>query len=91
MGITTLDKPQPFLNSKGAKAFILITASPGEREDVLQELKKLKGLREAHIVIGTYDIIARLETENYEVLNEHIKSKIRKMRGVRRARTLIVI
>jgi len=90
MSLTTLNTPRHFQAENGAEAFILIATSLGKKDEVLQELKKLNGVKEAHKIIGSYDILARLKTENYQALNDNLKRKIRDIRGVRSTIILIV-
>lgn len=90
MSLTTLNTPRHFQAENSAEAFILIATSLGKKDEVLQELKKLNGVKEAHKIIGSYDILARLKTENYQALNDNLKRKIREIRGVRSTIILIV-
>lgn len=89
MSLTTLNKSQPFSINKHAEAFMLITTAPGEEKKVLQTLVKFDELTEAHAVNGSYDILAKFRTENYERLNDLLKMRIKKIEGVNRARVLL--
>ena len=45
-------------------AYVLINTETGAMEDVLKILKKIEEIKEAHMVYGVYDIIAKVETES---------------------------
>lgn len=74
-----------------ATAFVLINAEIGAESDVLRELKGIPEVKEAHMVYGVYDIIARVETETMQELKEVISWKIRRLDKVRSTLTMIVV
>lgn len=43
------------------QAFVLINSEIGAEEEVLRNLKKFESVKEAYIVYGVYDIVARVE------------------------------
>jgi len=62
------------------------------REDeVLRNLKPFPEVKEAYMVYGVYDIIARLETETLQDLKEAISRKIRRLEKVLSTLTMIVV
>ena len=71
------------------RAFVLINAEPGTEAEVLEALKAIPEVREAHMVYGIYDIIARVETGTSEELKNAIEWKIRRLDKVRSTATLI--
>lgn len=44
-------------------AFVLVKTEIGAENEVLKELRSIQEVKEAHMVYGGYDIIARVETE----------------------------
>ncbi|MEM2893239.1 MAG: Lrp/AsnC ligand binding domain-containing protein [Candidatus Bathyarchaeia archaeon] len=74
-----------------ATAFVLINAEIGAESDVLRELKEIPEVKEAHMVYGVYDIIARVETETMQELKDVISWKIRRLDKVRSTLTMIVV
>jgi len=52
-------------------------------------MRKLPGLSEVHQLFGQFDMIARVETKDYDVLCDTVLSKIRTIGGVTSTRTLI--
>jgi DNA-binding Lrp family transcriptional regulator len=69
----------------------MINAEIGAEPEVLEGLKKIPEVKEAHIVYGVYDIIIRLEAETMKDLKDVISWKIRRFEKVRSTITMIVI
>lgn len=74
-----------------ATAFVLINSTLGAEDEVLKSLKDIKEVREAHMVFGVYDIIARIETDTMQELENVISWKIRRLDKTRGTITMIVI
>ncbi len=74
-----------------ATAFVLLNAELGAETEVMKGLKMIDGVKEAHIVYGVYDIIARIEAETMEDLKNIISWKVRRIHRVRSTITMIVI
>ena len=70
-------------------AFVLINAEIGSETEVLKALKAIPEVKEAHMVYGVYDIIARIETETMQDLKDSISWKIRRLNKVRSTLTMI--
>lgn len=47
-------------------------------------------MKEAHLVYGVYDIIAKIEAESMEKLNETVAAKIRRIPEIRSTLTMNV-
>ena len=71
------------------RAYILINAEAGAESEVLEALKAIQEVKEAHMVYGVYDIIARLETKTMEELKNVVSWKIRRLYKVRSTITTI--
>jgi len=74
-----------------ATAFVLINAEIGAESEVLNGLNDVSEVKEAHMVYGVYDIIARIETETMQDLKDIISWKIRRLDKVRSTLTMIVV
>ena len=70
------------------KAYVLINCDLGKENEILDTLRKIKSVKEAHGTFGAYDIIAEVMTENSEQLREDITWKIRKLSYIRATLTL---
>jgi len=73
-----------------AAAYILMNIDSGKVGKAHTALKRIKGVREAHIVAGTYDIIAFVEANNFDQLGQRILMEIQTISGIHRTTTAIV-
>lgn len=60
-------------------------------EDVLKILKKIEEIKEAHMVYGVYDIIAKVETESLGKLKNMRSYQIRSIDKIRSTYTMIAM
>jgi DNA-binding Lrp family transcriptional regulator len=73
------------------EAFVCINASPDSVEDVFQELKACDDVQEAFMVHGVYDIIARVNGETFEDLNNIIDRRIKRLSQVQTVLSILMI
>jgi len=71
-------------------AYILVTTKSGAEKDVLTALKKVPNMKNARMLYGEYDIIAKIQLTDIAALNEYLLANIRPISGVERTSTLIV-
>ncbi len=74
-----------------AIAYVLINCDLGFDVEIIDEIKQLEEVKEAHGVFGAYDILVKLESDNVENLKDVITWKIRKLNRVRSTLTLMTI
>lgn len=72
-------------------AYCLISTDPGKSSDIFEEVEDLEGVVSVEAVTGSYDLVARIETESFELLTETVFSKIRGIDGVTSTSTLTVV
>ena len=72
-------------------AYVLITCDLGSEAEIIDELKQLTNVKEAHGILGAYDILAKVESANVKNLRETITWKIRTLNRVRSTLSLMVI
>jgi len=72
-------------------AFVMITAETGRDSEVLNELKKVEHVKEACLTYGAYDVVAKVEAETREKLEEVITEKVRRLKGTKSTLTMIVV
>ena len=70
--------------------YVMITCDVGFEKSVIAELKKVSLVKEIKEVMGEYDIIVKLESNNSDELKNIIPLKIRKIPNIRTMLTLIV-
>ncbi len=79
-----------FNASQGTEAFALISTAFNEEKKVLEKLRQVKELTEAHNVRGTYDILAKFKTKSQEDMSELMNGRIKKIEGVKGTRILLL-
>jgi len=72
------------------KAYILIVTSMGKESEVVEFLRKIKGVIEANAVYGEYDVVAELQNKDLQGLNKII-AEVRRNPSILRTVTLIVM
>ena len=71
-----------------AIGFVLINAAPAHEHEVYNKLSKVPEIVEVHPLFGEFDIIAKIEAENFEKLGTLVVEKIRSIKGVIDTKTL---
>ena len=72
-------------------AYSLISAELSKLAEVLNKVRKVKGVRLAECVTGPYDIVARIEAETMEDLTRAAFVELKSIEGVTSTVTLIVV
>ncbi len=67
---------------------MLINTQAGKEREVVKEAKKFPGVTEAKVVYGEYDVIVRIELNDFSILSETV-TLIRKISGIIKTVTLI--
>ena len=68
--------------------FVLMHVSPLHEYEVFNKLSKLHEIIELHPLFGEYDLIAKIEAEDYESIGKIIINKIRTIEGIIDTKTL---
>ena len=72
-------------------AFVMVKTGAGESERLLEAIRDIEAITEAHIVAGTYDIIGEIDTEEvYDVL-QTASTEIQNLEGVTDTKTYIAM
>ncbi|MEK6807545.1 MAG: Lrp/AsnC ligand binding domain-containing protein [Nanoarchaeota archaeon] len=71
-------------------AFVLVTTKSGSEKAVVEALKKLPEIKEAKILYGEYDLIAKIQAEDIQKLNSFLLDKVRAIKEIEKTSTLIV-
>lgn len=72
-------------------AFVVINTEIGYMDAVLEEVRAIDGVQEAHSVFGVYDIIAKIGAEDMSKLKNIVTARIRGLNNVRSTLTMIVM
>jgi DNA-binding Lrp family transcriptional regulator len=73
------------------KAYVFIEATPGKSSQVAAALSKLAGVKMAHAVTGSYDVIAFVEARDVVALGEFISSRVHRLPEVQKTTTNVVV
>jgi DNA-binding Lrp family transcriptional regulator len=72
------------------QAYILISTDPGKPWEVADSLAQLEGVKTAHAVTGSYDVVAFVEFTNIDELGRLLE-KIHSISGVLKTQTAIAM
>jgi DNA-binding Lrp family transcriptional regulator len=70
--------------------YILFSLKPGTKKDFITKIKKIKAVKEARLVIGIWDAVAKIETKNIEELEKIYFNEIDKIGPITNSRLHIV-
>ena len=73
------------------RAYVLLNCDIGTEESTIQKLKEVNLVKEVRGTFGVYDILAKLESDSSEELNNTILTKIRHLDNIRSTITLLTI
>ena len=65
-----------------AIGYVLINTAPAKEHDVFSEMLKIKEVIELHPLFGEYDLIAKIESEDFNTLGGVVVDDIRTIPGV---------
>ncbi|KER07127.1 putative homocitrate synthase protein [Marine Group I thaumarchaeote SCGC AAA799-E16] len=71
--------------------YVLVACDVGLEKSVIDKLKSVDLVKDIIGVMGSYDILVKLESENSDDLKNIITSKIRKIPDIKTTLTLTVI
>jgi DNA-binding Lrp family transcriptional regulator len=72
------------------KALVLLTLEPTSERDVLNKLRKLKGVTEAHFLYGPYDAYVIIEGKSSSDLQALVIDRIRHIEGINSTMTCFI-
>ncbi len=70
--------------------FILLNCDLGAEEYILEELKQMPNIKNAHLTFGAYDVIVEVNTKDQQAFDKTVAG-IRKLSRVESTMTLSVI
>jgi DNA-binding Lrp family transcriptional regulator len=70
--------------------YILFNLKPGEKRDFLQSVRKINAVKEAHLVLGNWDAIAKVEAKNIQELQKVFFNEIDKLTSITNSRLYIM-
>ncbi|HEX9261474.1 MAG TPA: Lrp/AsnC ligand binding domain-containing protein [Candidatus Bathyarchaeia archaeon] len=70
--------------------YILFNLKPGMKKNFLQSIRKIKGVKEANIVLGNWDAVAEVEAEDVEGIEKIYLNEIDKLMSITSSRLYIM-
>ncbi|HLE75459.1 MAG TPA: Lrp/AsnC ligand binding domain-containing protein [Candidatus Bathyarchaeia archaeon] len=70
--------------------YILFNLKPGEKRNFLKSVRKISAVKEAHIVLGNWDAIAKVEAKNIQELEKVYFNEIDKLTSITYSRLYIM-
>ena len=74
-----------------SSAFVLIDCDFPFSANIIEELKNIPEIEELYRVQSIYDIIAKVNADSEDQLNEVVMRKVREIEGVKNTLTMIII
>lgn len=72
------------------KAIVLLNLETTVEQSVLEKLRKMEGVIEAHFLYGPYDAYVKIEAKNSQELQDIVINKIRNLEGIKSTMTCFV-
>jgi DNA-binding Lrp family transcriptional regulator len=72
-------------------AVVLLKVNPGHTRRAAIAIRKIKGVRQVHVVTGPYDVICMAEAGDMAALGDTVLTKIQRIAGVTDSLTCLVI
>jgi Transcriptional regulators len=72
-------------------AVVLVNTEFQSQTEIIENLKKVQGVEEAHALYGVYDLFVKIKANSIEKIKEIINYSIRKMNGVTSSLTLMIV
>ena len=72
-------------------AVVLVNTDVGEENKVLESVKNLQEVEEAHALWGVYDLVIKVKANSIDGLKETIKSGLEQVAGISNVLTLMIV
>ena len=72
-------------------AVVLINTDFDARNNVMETLKRVNGVEEAHALYGVYDLLIKIKAASIEKIRELTKLRIKPIIGVNSSLTVMII
>jgi len=73
------------------KAYILINIRTGEIHQVVRQLRRVEGVRDAQMTFGPYDAVALVEANDLNKIGHILATSIQPIPGVERTLTCLAV
>ncbi len=77
--------------ANAVRAYIFIECNVGSTKEVIEGLRRFKGIKSVETVTGPYDAIAILELESLHEIGDLVTQNVQKINGIKRTVTCIAV
>ncbi len=70
-------------------AYVMLNCELGAEAEIIEKLKELEQVKDVFETIGTYDMMVKLQADNFEKIREIVSRNIQQIPKVRSVSTLI--
>ncbi len=71
-------------------AVLLLNTDLNAQDDVLESIKQVEGVEEAHSLYGVYDLLVKVKADSIDELKNITKAQIKQVAGVTSSLTLMI-
>lgn len=71
-------------------AVVLVNTDLDAQNDVIENLKRVDGVEEAHALYGVYDVLVKVRASSIDDVKNITRSKIKQVSGVTSSLTLMI-
>ena len=72
-------------------AVVLVNTDLDAQDRVIESLRLVDGVQEAHALYGVYDLLVKIKGNSIEKVKEITKSRIKSIAGVNSSLTLMIV
>jgi DNA-binding Lrp family transcriptional regulator len=72
-------------------AVVLVNTDLDAQEKVLENIRLVDGVEEAHALYGVYDLLIKIKGNSIEKIKEIAKSRIKPIAGVNSSMTMMIV
>jgi DNA-binding Lrp family transcriptional regulator len=72
-------------------AIVLVNTDLDSQDKVIESIKLVEGVEEAHTLYGVYDLLIKIKVISIDKLKEIIKLRIKQLAGVTSSLTLMIV
>ena len=72
-------------------AVVLVNTDLNSQDRVMESLKLVEGVEEAHALYGVYDLLLKIKAASIDKLKDVIKFRIKQINGVTSSLTLMIV
>jgi len=71
-------------------ALVLVNTHIGEENQVLERVRNVEGVEEAHVLSGIYNLLVKIEANSIDKLKDIISLQLRNLSGITLLSTLMI-